>query len=173
VGPIETVKRYRNELGQLLEHSPYCERDIRTPQELVADDQPGKYLVKVRKGGYLHQYYYDFSPLDVVGGMASCTPTAFLFTISSPYRSHSPAPHQCTKPSRLTTSSFAPSYPASSITTRWRYQRPYNHSNIDSDEVLYYAEGNFMSRRGIERGSFTLHLVDYPTVRTLAPPKPA
>ena len=62
--PVETVKRYRNQLGQLLEHSPYCERDIRPPQELVTETQPGEYTLKIKKQGYLHQYVYDFSPLD-------------------------------------------------------------------------------------------------------------
>ena len=63
-GPIETVKRYRNQLGQLLEHSPYCERDIHPPQELFTDDSKGEFLVKIKKQGYLHQYLYEHSPLD-------------------------------------------------------------------------------------------------------------
>src|SRR5690606_27184874 len=65
--PVETVKRYRNQLGQLLEHSPYCERDIRPPQDLITETGKGDYVIKIKKQGYLHEYLYDHSPLDVIG----------------------------------------------------------------------------------------------------------
>ncbi len=155
--PIETVKRYRNQLGQLLEHSPYCERDIRPPAELIRETQQGEFLVKIKKQGYLHQYVYDHSPLDVVGWDGFLWPYAFSVHEFEPItgRIHQPPPvHQTFQGHNFVICSFVPrlfDYHPLSIPA------PYNHSNIDSDEVLYYAEGNFMSRRGIERGSFTLH----------------
>jgi homogentisate 1,2-dioxygenase len=156
-GPIETVKRYRNELGQLLEHSPYCERDIRPPSALTIDDTRGEYLVKIKKGGYLHQYVYAFSPLDVVGWDGFLYPYALSIHDFEPItgRIHQPPPvHQTFQANNFVICSFVPrlfDYHPLSIPA------PYNHSNIDSDEVLYYVEGNFMSRKGIERASFTLH----------------
>lgn len=155
--PVETVKRYRNQLGQLLEHSPYCERDIRPPAELVTETSPGEFLVKIKKQGFLHQYVYDHSPLDLVGWDGFLWPYAFSINDFEPItgRIHQPPPvHQTFQGRNFVICSFVPrlfDYHPLAIPA------PYNHSNIDSDEVLYYAEGNFMSRRGIERGSFTLH----------------
>jgi homogentisate 1,2-dioxygenase len=155
--PVETVKRYRNQLGQLLEHSPYCERDIRPPQELITQHEKGEYLIKIKKQGYLHYYVYDHSPLDLIGWDGFLWPYAFSIHEFEPItgRIHQPPPvHQTFQAHNFVICSFVPrlfDYHPLSIPA------PYNHSNIDSDEVLYYAEGNFMSRRGIERGSFTLH----------------
>jgi homogentisate 1,2-dioxygenase len=155
--PVETVKRYRNQLGQLLEHSPYCERDIRPPAELITDSVKGEFLLKIKKQGYLHQYLYDFSPLDLVGWDGFLWPYAFSIHDFEPItgRIHQPPPvHQTFQARNFVICSFVPrlfDYHPLSIPA------PYNHSNIDSDEVLYYAEGNFMSRKGISRGSFTLH----------------
>ncbi|TAF67871.1 MAG: homogentisate 1,2-dioxygenase [Cytophagales bacterium] len=155
--PIETVKRYRNELGQLLEHSPYCERDIHPPQELVTEDKKGEYLIKIKKGGYLHHYWYEHSPLDLVGWDGFLFPYTFSIYDFEPItgRLHMPPPiHQTFQTQGCVVCSFVPrlfDYHPLAIPA------PYNHSNIDSDEVLFYAEGNFMSRKGIDRGSFTLH----------------
>lgn len=155
--PVETVKRYRNQLGQLLEHSPYCERDIRPPHELVTETGKGEFLVKIKKQGYLHQYVYDHSPLDLIGWDGFLWPYAFSINDFEPItgRIHQPPPvHQTFQAHNFVICSFVPrlfDYHPQAIPA------PYNHSNIDSDEVLYYVEGNFMSRRGIERGSFTLH----------------
>lgn len=155
--PIETVKRYRNQLGQLLEHSPYCERDIRPPMELVVDNTKGEHLLKIRKQGFIHQYLYDYSPLDLIGWDGFLWPYAFSIHDFEPItgRIHQPPPvHQTFQAHNFVICSFVPrlfDYHPLAIPA------PYNHSNIDSDEVLYYAEGNFMSRRGISRGSFTLH----------------
>jgi homogentisate 1,2-dioxygenase len=155
--PVETVKRYRNQLGQLLEHSPYCERDIRPPQELLTENQAGEYLLKIKKQGFLHQYIYGASPLDLVGWDGFLWPYAFSIHDFEPItgRVHQPPPvHQTFQGRNFVICSFVPrlfDYHPLSIPA------PYNHSNIDSDEVLYYAEGNFMSRKGISRGSFTLH----------------
>lgn len=155
--PVETVKRYRNQLGQLLEHAPYCERDIRPPSELVTETAAGEYVVKIKKQGYLHQYVYDHSPLDLVGWDGFLWPYAFSIHDFEPItgRIHQPPPvHQTFQAHNFVICSFVPrlfDYHPLAIPA------PYNHSNIDSDEVLYYAEGNFMSRKGISRGSFTLH----------------
>ena len=156
-GPIETVSRYRGELGQLLEHSPYCERDIRPPEELVTEDEPGEYLVKIKKGKHLHNYFYDHSPLDLVGWDGYLYPYALSIHDFEPItgRIHQPPPvHQTFQAHGLVICSFVPrlfDYHPLAIPA------PYNHSNIDSDEVLYYVDGNFMSRKGIDIGSFTLH----------------
>jgi len=156
-GPVETVKRYRNELGQLLEHSPYCERDIRPPSEQVTETAKGEFLMKIKKGGYLHQYTYDYSPFDVVGWDGFLYPYALSIHDFEPItgRIHQPPPvHQTFQAQGFVICSFVPrlfDYHPQAIPA------PYNHSNIDSDEVLYYVEGNFMSRKGIDRGSFTLH----------------
>jgi homogentisate 1,2-dioxygenase len=155
--PVETVKRYRNELGQLLEHSPYCERDIRPPHELITDSRIGEFRMKIKKQGYLHNYVYEHSALDLVGWDGFLWPYAFSIHDFEPItgRIHQPPPvHQTFQARNFVICSFVPrlfDYHPQAIPA------PYNHSNIDSDEVLYYAEGNFMSRRGIERGSFTLH----------------
>ena len=155
--PIETVKRYRNQLGQLLEHAPYCERDIRPPHELITETQKGDFLLKIKKQGFLHQYIYDYSLLDLIGWDGFLWPYAFSIHDFEPItgRIHQPPPvHQTFQARNFVICSFVPrlfDYHPLAIPA------PYNHSNIDSDEVLYYAEGNFMSRRGIERGSFTLH----------------
>jgi len=155
--PIETVKRYRNELGQLLEHSPYCERDIHPPQELITETEKGEYIVKIKKGGFIHQYVYEHSPLDLVGWDGFLYPYTFSIYDFEPItgRIHMPPPiHQTFQCGGAVICSFVPrlfDYHPLSVPA------PYNHSNIDSDEVLFYAEGEFMSRKGIDRGSFTLH----------------
>jgi len=155
--PVETVRRYRSQLGQLLEHSPYCERDIRPPHELITDRSSGDFVVMIKKQGYLHHYVYEHSPLDLVGWDGFLWPYAFSIHDFEPItgRIHQPPPvHQTFQAHNFVICSFVPrlfDYHPMAIPA------PYNHSNIDSDEVLYYAEGNFMSRRGISRGSFTLH----------------
>ena len=157
MGPVETVKRYRNELGQLMEHSPYCERDIRGPQYLVHDDTKGEHTIKVKKQGFMHSFVYETSPLDVVGWDGFLYPYCFSIHDFEPItgRLHLPPPiHQTFQANGFVVCSFVPrlfDYHPLSIPA------PYNHSNIDSDEVLYYVEGNFMSRKGIDVASFTLH----------------
>ncbi len=155
--PVETVKRYRNELGQLLEHSPYCERDIRPPSELITQTEKGKHLIKIKKNGYLHHYYYENHPLDIVGWDGFLYPYCLSIHDFEPItgRIHQPPPvHQTFQAHNFVICSFVPrlfDYHPQAVPA------PYNHSNIDSDEVLYYVEGNFMSRKGVDRGSFTLH----------------
>ncbi|WP_215225376.1 homogentisate 1,2-dioxygenase [Echinicola shivajiensis] len=160
--PIETVKRYRNEVGQLLEHSPYCERDIKIPDKLILEKEKGERLVQIKKHDQLHQYIYNHSPLDIVGWDGYLYPYALSIKDFEPItgRIHQPPPvHQTFQSAGFVICSFVPrlfDYHPLSIPA------PYNHSNIDSDEVLYYVDGEFMSRKGIDRGSFTVHMGGLP-----------
>jgi len=155
--PIYTPKRYRNWFGQLLEHSPFCERDIRRPQNLETHDEKGDFLVKVKKEGMLHQYVYATHPFDVIGWDGFNYPYAFSIHDFEPItgRIHQPPPvHQTFEARNFVVCSFCPrlyDYHPDSIPA------PYNHSNIDSDEVLYYVDGDFMSRNDIAQGQITLH----------------
>jgi homogentisate 1,2-dioxygenase len=155
--PMYTPKRYRNWFGQLLEHSPYCERDLRRPMELETHDEEGDFLMKVKKEGVLHQYIYATHPFDVVGWDGYNFPYAFSIHDFEPItgRVHQPPPvHQTFEASGFVVCSFCPrlyDYHPQAIPA------PYNHSNIDSDEVLYYVDGDFMSRNHIEKGMITLH----------------
>ena len=154
---VRTPRRYRNEFGQLLEHSPFCERDIRPPSNLVTHDEEGEFEVRIAKHGYLHRLFYRYHPFDFVGWDGYMYPYAFSIKDFEPITGsiHQPPPtHQTFAGRNFVICSFVPrmfDYHPDSIPA------PYNHSNIDSDEVLYYAEGDFMSRKGIDRGSFTLH----------------
>src|SRR5215212_2415934 len=156
-GSIETPRRYRNEHGQLLEHSPYCERDIRVPQELASHDEAGEFAVLVRAHDRLTMHTLDHHPLDAVGWDGYLYPWAFNIEDFEPItgRIHQPPPvHQTFKGPNFVICSFVPrkfDYHPLAIPA------PYNHSNVDSDEVLYYVEGNFMSRKGIDEASITLH----------------
>jgi homogentisate 1,2-dioxygenase len=154
---IHVPKRYMNNSGQLLEHSPFCERDVRPPTELVTHEQEGAFEVRIAKHGYLHPVIFRYHPFDFVGWDGYMYPYATSIHDFEPItgRVHQPPPvHQHFTGHNFVICSFVPrlfDYHPLAIPA------PYNHSNIDSDEVLYYAEGDFMSRRGIERGSFTLH----------------
>lgn len=154
---ISFPKRYRNQQGQLLEHSPYCERDIRGPDTLETIDARGEYEIRIRKHGFLHRYVMRHHPFDIVGWDGCMYPYALSIHDFEPItgRIHQPPPvHQTFAGRNFVVCSFVPrmlDYHAEAIPI------PYNHSNIDSDEMLYYAEGDFSSRRGIRRGAFTLH----------------
>tara|TARA_B110000444_G_C18846022_1_gene602066 strand:- start:1357 stop:2364 length:1008 start_codon:yes stop_codon:yes gene_type:complete len=160
--PVYTPKRYRNHFGQLQEHSPYCERDIRTPEKLEPHDELGDYLVRIKKGGQLHDYVYASHPFDVVGWDGYHFPYAFNIEDFEPItgRIHLPPPtHQTFESAGFVICSFVPrlyDYHPDSIPA------PYNHSNIDSDEVLYYVEGNFMSRKDVGPGQITVHPAGIP-----------
>jgi homogentisate 1,2-dioxygenase len=150
-------KRYRNEFGQLLEHSPYCERDIRVPQQLLTFDEKGEYELRVRKAGRITAYLYTHHPFDVIGWDGYLYPYAFNIEDFEPItgRIHQPPPvHQTFEGKNVVVCSFVPrkfDYHPLAIPA------PYNHSNIHSDEVIYYVDGNFMSRKGVGIGSLTLH----------------
>lgn len=154
---VHFPKKYRNQFGQLLEHSPYCERDIKTPQTIEPVDEKGEFEVKILKHGQLHSFLYSYHPFDVVGWDGYMYPYAISIHDFEPItgRIHQPPPvHQMFEARNFVVCSFVPrlfDYHPQSIPA------PYSHSNIDSDEVLFYAEGDFMSRKGVERASFTLH----------------
>lgn len=155
--PIYTPKRYRNEFGQLLEHSPFCERDMKVPQDLETHDEKGEFKVKIKKQGVLWEYTYGNHPFDVVGWDGFNYPYAFSIHNFEPItgRIHQPPPvHQTWEARGFVVCSFVPrlyDYHPKSIPA------PYHHSNVDSEEILYYVDGDFMSRNKIEKGQFTLH----------------
>lgn len=155
--PIYTPKRYRNDFGQLLEHSPFCERDIRVPYELETNNEKGDFLIKIKKQNEIIEMIYATHPFDVVGYDGYNYPYAFSIHDFEPItgRIHQPPPvHQTFETKALVVCSFVPrlfDYHPESIPV------PYNHSNIDSDEVIYYVDGDFMSRNEIEPGHITLH----------------
>lgn len=156
-GPIRPPKRYLNQFGQLLEHAPYCERDLRKPAELETHDIKGDFLLKIKKQDNIYPYHYLNHPFDVVGWDGTVYPYAFSIHDFEPItgRVHQPPPvHQTFDGKNFVICSFVPrlyDYHPLSIPA------PYNHSNIDSDEVLYYVDGDFMSRKHVEKGMFTLH----------------
>tara|TARA_B100001057_G_scaffold490303_1_gene578305 strand:- start:4676 stop:5848 length:1173 start_codon:yes stop_codon:yes gene_type:complete len=155
--PVHTPKRYRNHFGQHLEHSPYCERDIHPPTELETIDTIGEFPIHIKKQGSIHEYIYAAHPFDVVGWDGYHFPYTLSIHDFEPItgRVHQPPPvHQMFETDAFVICSFVPrfyDYHPLSIPA------PYNHSNIDSDEVLYYVEGDFMSRTGIDRGYISLH----------------
>lgn len=154
---IEPPRRYRNEYGQLLEHSPYCERDIRVPEELETIIERGEYEVRVKVRDTISRHILDHHPFDVVGWDGYLYPWAFSIHDFEPItgRVHQPPPvHQTFAGHNFVVCSFVPrlfDYHPEAIPA------PYNHSNVNSDEVIYYCEGNFMSRRGIDQYDITLH----------------
>jgi homogentisate 1,2-dioxygenase len=154
---IEVPRRYRNEYGQLLEHAPYCERDIRVPETLETHDEAGRYEVRIKARGRLTAYFYNFHPLDVVGWDGCVYPWALNIADFEPITGsiHQPPPvHQTFEGHNYVVCSFVPrmlDYHPNAIAI------PYNHSNLESDEMLYYCNNKFGSRRGIEEGSITLH----------------
>jgi len=160
--PIYTPKRYRNWFGQLTEHSPYCERDYILPQNLETHDQEGEFEIKVKKEGMLHSLLYASHPFDVVGWDGYNFPYGFSIHNFEPItgRIHQPPPvHQTFETSAFVVCSFCPrlyDYHPESIPA------PYNHSNIDSDEMLYYVDGDFMSRKGVSPGNISLHPAGIP-----------
>ena len=145
--PIRFPKRYQSKYGQLLEHAPFCERDIRTPQNLQTFDERGDFIIRAKKRGVLYNLHYGTHPFDVVGWDGCCYPFAFSIHDFEPItgRVHQPPPvHQTFEAHNFVVCSFVPrlfDYHPQAIPA------PYNHSNIDSDELLYYVDGDFMSRK--------------------------
>ncbi|MGI9532769.1 homogentisate 1,2-dioxygenase [Lutimonas sp.] len=160
--PIYTPKRYRNWFGQMLEHSPFCERDMHPPSELETYNEEGDFIIKVKKQDYIHEYVYAYHPFSVVGWDGYNFPYKFSIHDFEPItgRVHMPPPiHQTFESSGFVICSFVPrlyDYHPQAVPA------PYNHSNIDSDEVLYYVDGDFMSRNNIEVGQITLHPAGIP-----------
>lgn len=155
--PILSPKRYRNHFGQFLEHSPFCERDFRLPSELETHDEKGEFRILSKKQGVLWEYTHAHHPFDVVGWDGFHYPYAFSIFDFEPItgRIHMPPPiHQQWEADGFVVCSFVPrmyDYHPESIPA------PYHHSNIDSEEILYYVDGDFMSRNNINKGQITLH----------------
>lgn len=155
--PVRTPRRYRNEVGQLLEHSPFCERDFKTPQDLMTYDERGDFHILIKKQGLIYPYVYGTHPFDVVGWDGYHYPYAISIHDFEPLtgRIHMPPPiHQQFEGDGFVVCSFVPrlyDYHPEAIPA------PYHHSNIDSDEILYYVDGDFMSRNNIQKGQLTLH----------------
>ncbi len=155
--PIVPPKRYLSKYGQLMEHAPFCERDIRKPQNLETHTEVGKFEIFIKKQDRIFPYVYATHPFDLIGWDGCCYPYAFSIHNFEPItgRIHQPPPvHQTFEANNFVICSFVPrlfDYHPLSIPA------PYNHSNIDSDEVLYYVDGDFMSRKHVVRGQITLH----------------
>ena len=160
--PVRYPKRYLSNYGQLLEHSPFCERDIRTPENLQTIDKKGDFLIMTKKRGVMYPIHYLHHPFDVIGWDGCCYPFAFSIHDFEPItgRVHQPPPvHQTFEAHNFVICSFVPrlyDYHPDAIPA------PYNHSNIDSDELLYYVDGDFMSRKHVTRGMLTLHPAGIP-----------
>ena len=155
--PIRYPKRYLSKYGQLMEHSPYCERDIKLPENLETHDEKGEFKVLIKKQGLIYPYTYATHPFDAVGWDGYLYPYGFSIHNFEPItgRLHMPPPiHQTFEGRNFVICSFVPrmyDYHPLSVPA------PYNHSNIDSDEILYYVDGDFMSRKHVERGMISLH----------------
>ncbi|MBS1764682.1 MAG: homogentisate 1,2-dioxygenase [Bacteroidetes bacterium] len=155
--PIETPTRYRNQYGQFMENSPFCERDIQLPHSLETHDEKGEFLINIKKRGLIYPYIYERHPFDVVGYDGCCYPYAISIFNFEPItgRIHMPPPiHQQFQARNFVVCSFVPrlyDYHPQAVPA------PYHHSNIDSDEMLYYVDGDFMSRNNIQKGQITLH----------------
>ena len=159
--PIETPTRYRNKFGQLLEHSPYAERDIRTP-EFVGPVADTRMEVEVKLQHGIQTYGYQHHPFDIVGWDGYYFPYIFNINDFMPItgKIHQPPPvHQTFQAHGIVLCSFVPrpfDYHDKSVPA------PYAHSNVDSDEIIYYVEGNFMSRKGIDEQSISYHPMGLP-----------
>lgn len=156
-GPIGFPKRYLSDMGQFMENAPFCERDFRLPTEPLFFLEADEWEIRIKKQGRLHHYRFPFHPFDVVGWDGYLYPYIFNMKDFEPItgRVHQPPPvHQTFAAHNYVICSFVPrkfDYHPLSIPA------PYNHSNVDSDEVLYYVEGDFMSRKGVHWASFTHH----------------
>ncbi len=161
-GPVAPPRRYCNERGQFLEHSPYCERDIRTPQFVPPRDESGQFELIVKQNDVLTAVVLDHHPWDVAGWDGYYYPWALSIHDFEPItgRLHQPPPvHQTFQGQGFVLCSFVPrlfDYHPDAIPA------PYHHSNVMSDEVLYYANEEFMSRKGIGYASLTLHPAGLP-----------
>ena len=160
--PVYTPKRYRNWFGQHLESSPYCERDLHPPNELETFDEIGDFLIKIKKDDSIHECVYAAHPFSIVGWDGYNYPYKFSIHDFEPItgRIHQPPPvHQTFETSNFVICSFVPrlyDYHPNAIPA------PYNHSNIDSDEVIYYVDGDFMSRKNVDEGYISLHPAGIP-----------
>jgi homogentisate 1,2-dioxygenase len=160
--PLRFPKRYMSDFGQLMEHAPFCERDLRKPTNLETHDERGEFKIVIKKNHQFFPYIYQTHPFDYVGWDGYYYPYAFSIHDFEPItgRVHQPPPvHQTYQSAGFVVCSFVPrlyDYHPQSIPA------PYQHSNLDSDEVLYYVDGEFMSRKHVEQGMMTLHPMGIP-----------
>jgi homogentisate 1,2-dioxygenase len=156
-GYVRTPHRYRNEHGQLMEHSPFCERDIRRPSSLPVHEEKGAFPVMIKQANRIYEIVYEWHPFDVVGWDGYYYPWALNIEDFEPItgRVHQPPPvHQTFEGDGFVVCSFVPrlyDYHPQAVPV------PYNHSNVMSDEMIFYTSREFMSRKGVEFGSITLH----------------
>ena len=161
-GGLDFPKRYRNAYGQLLEHAPFCERDLRLPEWQAPAEGIGHFNILIKKQDHIHTFLYAAHPFDVVGWDGCVYPFALSIHDFEPItgRVHQPPPvHQTFAADGFVVCSFVPrlyDYHPDAIPA------PYHHSNIDSDELLFYSDGDFMSRTGVEPGQMTLHPLGIP-----------
>lgn len=160
--PLRFPRRYVNREGQLLEHAPFYERDLKTPELKKHYAEQGSFPVFIKKKDWLYKYEYNSHPFDAVGWDGHVYPYTFSIYDFEPItgRLHQPPPvHQTFETNAFVMCAFVPrlyDYHPLSIPA------PYNHSNVDSDEVLYYVDGDFMSRNNIQKGQITLHPLGIP-----------
>jgi len=160
--PIKTPSRYTNDSGQYLEHSPFCERDFKVPTNLETHDEMGRFEIRIKKINVIYSTVYQSHPFDLIGWDGCNYPYAFSIFNFEPItgRIHMPPPiHQTFEGAGFVICSFVPrlyDYHPEAIPA------PYHHSNIDSDELLYYVDGDFMSRNNIQKGQITLHPAGVP-----------
>ncbi|MBN1338524.1 MAG: homogentisate 1,2-dioxygenase [Bacteroidales bacterium] len=160
--PFRFPRRYTNRAGQLSEQAPFCERDIKKPENLETHDEKGSFLIKIKRDGMIFPYFYQYHPFDLVGWDGYLYPFALSVHDFEPItgRIHQPPPvHQTFENDNFVTCAFVPrlfDYHPQAIPA------PYYHSNVDSDEVLYYVDGDFMSRKHVEKGMITLHPTGIP-----------
>lgn len=156
-GLIEIPRRYRNRYGQLLEHAPFYNRDLHPPQDLITIDESGEFLVTVRVRHGEQDYVMAHHPFDVVGWDGYLFPYTLSIHDFEPIvkQVHAPPPvHQTFAGRNFVLCSFCPR------PLDWHPEAvpiPYNHANLNSEEVIYYVDGTFGSRKGIDVGSITLH----------------
>ena len=156
-GLIEIPRRYRNQSGQIIEGAPYYHRDIHPPAQLNTHREKGEFPVKVRVRDGYQTYLLDYHPFDVVGWDGYLFPWTFSIHDFEPLtgRIHQPPPaHQTFAGRNFVICSFCPrklDFDPLAVPI------PYHHSNLQSEEMIYYVSGNFGSRKGVDVGSITLH----------------
>jgi homogentisate 1,2-dioxygenase len=160
--PFEIPSHFRNEYGQLKEDAPYYERDFKVPQFMDPVDKKGKFNLILKVSGRTFEYLLPHHPFDVVGWDGYLYPYTFNIKEYAPKvgKLHLPPPvHLLFTTGHFVVCNFVPrlfDFHPDSIPA------PYYHSNVDSDEMIYYVHGDFMSRKGVQEGSITLHPMGIP-----------
>lgn len=155
--PYRFPKKYVSSSGQLMEHAPFYDRDLKLPQNLETHEALGDYKIFIKRDYKLYPYHYQAHPFDLIGWDGYYYPYAFSIHDFAPItgKLHLPPPiHQTWECGGAVLCAFVPrlyDYHEKAIPA------PYNHANVDSDEVLYYVDGDFMSRNNIKVGQITLH----------------